>query len=313
MTLVSLVLRVGPDERAKDPFQGGQGFITDSVYGDILLLLLVLTVIPVGFALTYRSPKEKALVLLQRQLLADEVSIPRRCLSACLRCLGQRQASKTVRKSRNAKLRESLRTLSVEAPPGTPAESRDGVAPTSVIIDISAAEQDEATLPRKTAHTELATESETALERDRERLETELGQATAELASVREEHAAAIAAADARHKELQTRLDEATAAAPEPLLPQRPALGRWLHEAKLAQYEEAATSQGYDLELLRNLDDDEAASVAAELVPAERGADRMRLRKAVQKLREQGSGGENADKGEDEPAPQPGLDAEHDQ
>ena len=69
VTLVSLVLRVGPDERAKDPFQGGKGFITDSVYGDILLLLLLLTVVPVGFALAYRSPNEKALVLLQRHCL----------------------------------------------------------------------------------------------------------------------------------------------------------------------------------------------------------------------------------------------------
>ena len=135
VTLVSLVLRVGPDERAKDPFQGGRGFITDSVYGDILLLLLLLTVIPVGFALAYRSPKERALVLLQQQLSADEVSLPRRCLSACLRCLGQRDASKMVRKSRNLKLRESLRALSVETT-SAPDETRDGVTPASVVIDI---------------------------------------------------------------------------------------------------------------------------------------------------------------------------------
>ena len=74
-------------------------------------------------------------------------------------------------------------------------------------------------------------------------------------------------------------------------------LARWLHEAKLGQYEETVASQGYDLELLRSLSDDEAASVAAELIPAERGADRMRLRKAVQKLRQP------------EPEPEPEADA----
>ena len=74
-------------------------------------------------------------------------------------------------------------------------------------------------------------------------------------------------------------------------------LARWLHEAKLGQYEETVASQGYDLELLRSLSDDEAASVAAELIPPERGADRMRLRKAVQKLRQP------------EPEPQPEADA----
>ena len=41
VTLVSLVLRVSEEELAKDPFNGGEGWLTESIYGDILLLLLV--------------------------------------------------------------------------------------------------------------------------------------------------------------------------------------------------------------------------------------------------------------------------------
>ena len=168
-----------------------------------------------------------------------------------------------------------------------------------------ASQLSEATMQSETAHAELANQHGAALdaasaaaERDRERLESELAQTAAEkesvaaafeseLASVRESRdaaiATAVAAAEVRHKEalsaLQTQLDDATASPPEPL-------ARWLHEAKLGQYEETVASQGYDLELLRSLSDDEAASVAAELIPPERGADRMRLRKAVQKMRQ---------------------------
>ena len=85
MTLVSLVLRVSPDDLAKDPYSDGFGW-SDSLYGDLLLILLILTIIPVVIVVVRRSSEEKALELLQKIAYSEEVKLHRALWSACLRC-----------------------------------------------------------------------------------------------------------------------------------------------------------------------------------------------------------------------------------
>ena len=62
MTVVGLILRIHPDDLAKDPLSDGFGW-SESLYGDLLLILLILTLLPIVITLIYRSPAEKALEL----------------------------------------------------------------------------------------------------------------------------------------------------------------------------------------------------------------------------------------------------------
>eukprot|EP01043_Picozoa_sp_COSAG02_P069623 COSAG02_NODE_12005_length_1614_cov_57.281961_1_plen_419_part_00 len=65
VTLVGLILRIAPEELAKDtvrsPFQW-----TGTLYGDLLWVMLVTTLFPIIFACLYRSNIEKAQITLQK-------------------------------------------------------------------------------------------------------------------------------------------------------------------------------------------------------------------------------------------------------
>eukprot|EP01045_Picozoa_sp_COSAG04_P035182 COSAG04_NODE_8013_length_1034_cov_1.284492_2_plen_188_part_01 len=87
VTLIGLVLRIHPDDLAKDPLSEGFGW-SGSLYGDLLLVMLVVTALLAVGALFYRSPTEKALRLLQRIAYSDEVPVHFTVLSKCVECLG---------------------------------------------------------------------------------------------------------------------------------------------------------------------------------------------------------------------------------
>ena len=65
VTLVGLIVRIAPEELAKDtvrsPFQW-----TGTLYGDLLWVMLVTTLLPIIFACLYRSNIEKAQITLQK-------------------------------------------------------------------------------------------------------------------------------------------------------------------------------------------------------------------------------------------------------
>ena len=78
VVVVGLVLRIDPADFQEET-------VAPAFYGNAMLVLLLLTVVPVGFALLYRSPLQRALGLLQAAALVDadsttELSIRRQGL-----------------------------------------------------------------------------------------------------------------------------------------------------------------------------------------------------------------------------------------
>ena len=64
VVVVGLVLRIDPADFQEET-------VAPAFYGNVMLMLLLLTVVPVGFALLYRSPLQRALGLLQAAALVD--------------------------------------------------------------------------------------------------------------------------------------------------------------------------------------------------------------------------------------------------
>ena len=90
-------------------------------------------------------------------------------------------------------------------------------------------------------------------------------------------------------------------------------LGQWLDSHGLGAYAKPMSDAGYDLEILAELDDSEAKELAEENVPASLGGHRLKLKKAVKKLREQVEEGARSPvpqrqfQPEPEPEPEPEL------
>eukprot|EP01052_Picozoa_sp_SAG31_P031170 SAG31_NODE_3275_length_4474_cov_17.108114_2_plen_404_part_00 len=146
VTLVGLILRIAPDDLAKDPLKNGFGFTrwdwfglaiaADSerpapgaLYGDLLWFLLLMTTVPVVVTLLHQSPAQKAQRLLYRiaKTDADDASSPL------------------------AKQRRALRELKIARRAGVQPEERDEQAIGSTASTVSTGQQnsdaDEASPP----------------------------------------------------------------------------------------------------------------------------------------------------------------------
>ena len=115
VTLVGLVLRIHPEDLEKDPLSEGFGW-SKSLYGDLLLIILLLSLLPLVFTLVYQSPTEKALVLLQKIASSEDIPLHWKLLAKCTKCVGARDKSEEIlqRKSSAANLRANLKERAVE-------------------------------------------------------------------------------------------------------------------------------------------------------------------------------------------------------
>ena len=84
VTLVGLILRINDMDLSNDPlplglqsiFPDGCGWLcTGTLYGDLLWVLLVLTLLPIVFTLVYRSPEEKAQTFLHKIARIDTADV----------------------------------------------------------------------------------------------------------------------------------------------------------------------------------------------------------------------------------------------
>ena len=109
------MLRIHPEDLEKDPLSEGFGW-SKSLYGDLLLIILLLSLLPLVFTLVYQSPTEKALVLLQKIANSEDISLHWKLLAKCTKCVGARDKSEEIlqRKSSAANLRANLKERAVE-------------------------------------------------------------------------------------------------------------------------------------------------------------------------------------------------------
>ena len=109
------MLRIHPEDLDKDPLSEGFGW-SKSLYGDLLLIILLLSLLPLVLTLVYQSPTEKALVLLQKIANSEDISLHWKLLAKCTKCVGARDKSEEIlqRKSSAANLRANLKERAVE-------------------------------------------------------------------------------------------------------------------------------------------------------------------------------------------------------
>jgi hypothetical protein len=75
--------------------------------------------------------------------------------------------------------------------------------------------------------------------------------------------------------------------APPPAAVDYGTMGQWLDKVKLGEYKDAMHKAGYDLETVQALDDEELKDLIEEVVPADKGGHRVKLKQAAKKLRKE--------------------------